>query len=350
MHQKLYDLTMLDAIPSQEKEVRDYMTQHLEKVAEVTYDNLGSVIAKQGSKGPKVMVAGHMDEVGFIVTTITDEGYIKFTPAGGWWSQVMLAQTFQITLSPSEKILGTIGAKAPHILTDEERKKPVDMKDMFLDIGVANKEEAIKRGVKPGQMMTPFIKTVALANPKYLLGKAFDNRVGCAAVIDVLTHFAKQTLNVELYGVGTVQEEVGLRGAQTSAYAISPDIGIAVDTTISYDFPGGSKETELGKGPAIMIRDSSMIGHKGLRDFVLKLAEKEKIPVQLTSLLRGGTDGGQMHLAKTGAPTIALCLPVRYLHTHTSMIHQDDYDHLVKLIIAIVQALDEKTVQSITYA
>lgn len=262
----------------------------------------------------------------------------------------MLAQTFQITLSPSEKILGTIGAKAPHILTDEERKKPVEMKDMFLDIGVANKEEAIKRGVKPGQMMTPFIKTVALANPKYLLGKAFDNRVGCAAVIDVLTHFAKQTLNVELYGVGTVQEEVGLRGAQTSAYAISPDIGIAVDTTISYDFPGGSKETELGKGPAIMIRDSSMIGHKGLRDFVLKLAEKEKIPVQLTSLLRGGTDGGQMHLAKTGAPTIALCLPVRYLHTHTSMIHQDDYDHLVKLIIAIVQALDEKTVQSITYA
>jgi endoglucanase len=350
MHQRLYDLTMCDGIPSQEKEVRDYMAKHLEKVAEVSYDNLGSIIAKQGTKGPKVMVAGHMDEVGFIVTTLTDEGYVKFTPAGGWWSQVMLAQTFQITLASGEKILGTIGAKAPHILTEEERKKPVEMKDMFLDIGVASKEEAIQKGIQPGLMMTPYIKTVALSNPQYLLGKAFDNRVGCAAVLDVADHFKKHPLKVELYGVGTVQEEVGLRGAQTSAYQITPDIGIAVDTTISYDFPGGSKETELGKGPAIMIKDSSMIGHKGLRDFVIDIAQKEKIPVQLTSLLRGGTDGGQMHLAKTGAPTIALCLPVRYLHTHTSMIHQEDYDHLVKLIIAIINALDEETVQRITYA
>jgi endoglucanase len=350
MHKRLYDLTMLDAIPSQEKEVRAYMKKALENVAEVTYDHLGSIIAKQGSKGPRVMVAGHMDEVGFIVTTITDEGYVKFTPAGGWWSQVMLAQQFQITVDNGSKIRGTIGAKAPHILTDEERKKPVEMTDMFLDIGVATKEAALKVGVKPGQMMTPFIETVEMADPKYLLGKAFDNRVGCAAVLDVADYFKSNPLNVELYGVGTVQEEVGLRGAQTSAYHVAPDIGIAVDTTISYDFPGGSKETVLGKGPAIMIRDSSMIGHKGLRDFVLALAKKEKIPVQLTSLLRGGTDGGQMHLAKTGAPTIALCLPVRYLHTHTSMIHQGDYDHLVKLIIAIVENLNEKTVQAITYA
>jgi endoglucanase len=350
MHQKLYELTMLDGIPSQEKEVRDYMSKHLEKVSEVSFDHLGSIIAKQGTKGPKVMVAGHMDEVGFIITTITDEGYLKFTPAGGWWSQVMLAQQFQVTLEPGKKIRGTIGAKAPHILTDEERKKPVDMNDMFLDIGVSSKEEAIKIGVKPGQMMTPFIETVALANPKYLLGKAFDNRVGCAAVLDVADYFHKNPLNVQLFGVGTVQEEVGLRGAQTSAYTVSPDIGIAVDTTISYDFPKGSKETELGKGPALMIRDSSMIGHKELRDFVLNIAEKHKIPVQLTSLLRGGTDGGQMHLAKSGAPSIALCLPVRYLHTHTSMIHQDDYDHLVKLIIAIVEALNEDTVKAITYA
>lgn len=350
MHQKLYDLTMLDAIPSHEKEVRDYMTKHLRPLAEVTYDNLGSIIAKQGTQGPKVMVAGHMDEVGFIITTITDEGYLKFTPAGGWWSQVMLAQRFQVTLASGDKIIGTIGAKAPHILTEEERKKPVDIKDMFLDIGVESKEAASKLGIQPGLMMTPYMETVALANPKYLLGKAFDNRVGCAAVLDVAEHFHQNPLDVELYGVGTVQEEVGLRGAKTSAYAISPDIGIAVDTTISYDFPGGSKETALGKGPGIMIRDSSMIGHKGLRDFVIKVAEDAEIPYQLTSLLRGGTDGGQMHLTKMGAPTIALCLPVRYLHTHTSMIHADDYHHLVQLIIAIINALNEDTVQQIIYA
>ena len=349
MHKHLKNLTMLDAIPSFEKEVRDYMKKTLEGAAEISTDRLGSFISKTGNKGPKVMIAGHMDEVGFIVTSITDEGYIKFTPAGGWWSQVMLAQQFNITTQKGDKIRGVIGAKAPHILTPEERKKPVDMDDMFLDIGAEDKKSVQARGIRIGDMMTPYIETTVLSDAKYYLGKAFDNRVGCAAVIDVMQHYQNAAHPNQLYGVATVQEEVGLRGARTSAYQVSPDIGIAVDTTISHDFPKGSKETALGQGPAIMIRDSSMIGHKGLRDFVLDIADKEKIPVQLTSLTRGGTDGGQMHLAKNGAPTIAFCLPVRYLHSHTSMIHEDDYHHLVKLLIAVIDRLDDAAVQAITY-
>lgn len=349
MHKHLKALTMLDGIPSFEKEVRDYMRESLNGQAELSTDRLGSFIAKHGDQGPKVMIAGHMDEVGFIVTSITDEGYVKFTPAGGWWSQVMLAQQFNITTQTGQKIRGVIGAKAPHILTEEERKKPVDMKDMFLDIGASDKKAAEAFGIQVGDMMTPYIETTVLTDEKYYLGKAFDNRVGCAAVIDVMTHYAKNAHPNELYGVATVQEEVGLRGARTSAYQVAPDIGIAVDTTISHDFPGGSKETELGQGPAIMIRDSSMIGHKGLREFVLDIAQRHEIPVQLTSLSRGGTDGGQMHLAKNGAPSIAFCLPVRYLHSHTSMIHEDDYTHLVKLLIAVIDALDASAVQTITY-
>lgn len=349
MHKILKELTMLDGIPSIEKEVRDYMVKALKDVATVSTDGLGSFISVHGEKGPKIMIAGHMDEVGFMVTRITDEGYVKFTPAGGWWSQVMLAQQFNITLGSGKKIRGTIGAKAPHILTPEERNKPVSMDDMFLDIGAKDKEEAISYGIKPGDMMTPYIETISLENPKYYLGKAFDNRVGCAAVIDVMKHVSKNAHDNIIYGVGTVQEEVGLRGAKTSAHYVNPDIGIAVDTTISYDFPGGSKETELGKGPAIMIKDLSMLGHKPLRDFVLNLAEKNNIPVQMTYLTKGGTDGGQMHLAHSGVPSIALCLPVRYLHSHTSMIHEDDYDNLVKLLIKLVDALDSKTVQEITY-
>lgn len=349
MHKILKELTMLDGIPSIEKEVRDYMKNALKDDVAVTTDGLGSFISSHGEKGPKIMIAGHMDEVGFMVTRITDEGYIKFTPAGGWWSQVMLAQQFNITTLEGKKIRGTIGAKAPHILTPEERNKPVNMDDMFLDIGASNKEEAKSYGIKPGDMMTPFIETIALENPKYYLGKAFDNRVGCAAVIDVMKSIKDTPHENIIYGVGTVQEEVGLRGAKTSAHFVNPDIGIAVDTTISYDFPGGSKETELGKGPAIMIKDSSMLGHKPLRDFVLKCAESENIPVQLTSLSRGGTDGGQMHLAHEGVPSIALCLPVRYLHSHTSMIHEDDYLNLVKLLKVLVDKLDAKTVQEITY-
>jgi len=347
----LKELSMLNAIPGNEKQVRDYMTKKMETLGSVSYDNLGSIITKKigNPDGPKIMVAGHMDEVGFMVTTITKEGYVKFTPAGGWWSQVMLAQQMTITTQKGLEIRAVIGAKAPHILTPEERKKPVEMEKMYLDLGVANKEEAEKLGIKPGDMVTPYIEVQRLSNRKFLLGKAWDNRAGCAAAIQVLSNIQNRKHENIYFGVGTVQEEVGLRGAKTAAYTIEPDIGIALDTTIAFDFPGGSKNTELGKGVGIMFKDSSMIGHKGLRDFVVGVCEEEKIPYQLTFLERGGTDGGAIHMTASGAPTIALCLPVRYLHSHTSIVHEDDYDSMVKLVTILIQKLDRETVNKITY-
>ncbi len=351
MRKILKDMSMLNGIPGNEREVRKYMKAQMEGKAEIDFDNLGSIIAKKVGEenGPRIMVAGHMDEVGFIVTKITDEGYVKFLPAGGWWGQVMLAQQMEITTREDKRIRGVIGAKPPHILTPEDRKKPVDIEDMYLDIGVKDKEEAEKLGIKTGDMITPFIETVAMSNEKYLLGKAWDNRVGCAAAIDVLDNLQKETHKNIYYGVGTVQEEVGLRGARTSAYQIDPDIGIAVDTTIAHDFPKGSKETVLGKGVGIMVADSSMVGHKGLRDFVVDVAEKHDIPYQLTHLKRGGTDGGMIHLTRSGAPSIALCVPVRYLHSHTSIMHEDDYDAMIRLITEVVKALDGDAVKKITY-
>jgi endoglucanase len=351
MNKLLKDLSMLNAVPGNERQVRAYMKEQMEAEAEISFDNLGSIIAKKVGyeQGPKIMVAGHMDEVGFLVTTITDEGYVKFTPAGGWWSQVMLAQQLDITTASGTIIRGVIGAKAPHILTPEERKKPVDMKDMFIDIGVNDKESAEALGIKPGDMITPHIEATELADKKYLLGKAWDNRVGCAAVIDVLHNLKDKQHNNIYYGVGTVMEEVGLRGATTSSHKISPDIGIALDTTIAFDFPGGDKNTQLGKGVGIMFKDGSMVGHKGLRDFVVHLAEEHNIPYQLTFLERGGTDGGAIHLATDGAPSIALCLPVRYLHSHTSIVHEGDYDAMVKLVTLMIEHLDQETVDRITY-
>ena len=349
MDKLLKDLSMLNGIPGNERQVRAFMKKRMEKSAVVSFDNLGSVIAKKvgNENGPKIMVAGHMDEVGFMVTTITDEGYVKFTTAGGWWSQVMLAQQMTITNSEGKEIRGVIGAKAPHILTPEERKSPVDMKAMYLDLGVDNKEEAEKLGIKPGDMITPFIETTVLANEKYYLGKAWDNRVGCAAAIEVLENI-KDHDNV-YYGVGTVMEEVGLRGAKTSTHKIMPDIGISLDTTIAFDFPGGDKNTQLGKGVGIMFKDGSMVGHKGLRDYVIALCEEESIPYQLTYLNAGGTDGGAMHMNAEGVPTIAFCIPVRYLHSHTSIMHKDDYDVMVKLTTLLVERLDKDTVEKITY-
>lgn len=261
----------------------------------------------------------------------------------------MLAQQMTITTNAGKEIRAVIGAKAPHILTPEERKKPVEMDKMYLDLGVENKEEAEKLGIKPGDMITPYIEYQRLSNRKYLLGKAWDNRVGCAAVVQVLSNLQNRKHNNIYYGVGTVQEEVGLRGAKTSAYKVQPDIGIALDTTIAYDFPGGSKNTVLGKGVGIMFKDSSMVGHKGLRDFVVSVCEEEKIPYQLTFLERGGTDGGSIHMTANGAPSIALCLPVRYLHSHTSIVHEDDYDSMVKLVTILMQKLDKETVEKITY-
>lgn len=351
MRKLLHELSMADGIPGQETAVRKIMEKHMKDYGTISYDNLGSIIAEKigDENGPNIMVAGHMDEVGFIVTKITDEGYIKFIPAGGWWSQVMLAQQMTITTSDGKKLRAVTGAKAPHILTPEERKKPVDIENMYLDLGVKDKEAAEKLGIKVGDMITPYIETVALNDEKYLLGKAWDNRVGCAAAIDALQALKDVAHPNRYYGVGTVQEEVGLRGATTSAYKVNPDIGIAVDTTIAYDFPQGSKDTELGKGVGIMVSDSSMVGHKGLRDFVINVAEEEKISYQLTHLTRGGTDGGKIHLTRAGAPSIALCLPVRYLHSHTSIVHEEDYENLVKLIVALLKRLDRDTVQKITY-
>lgn len=347
----LKDMSMLNGVPGNERQVREYMKEKMSGLAEVSFDNLGSIIGKKvgNEDGPKIMVAGHMDEVGFLVTTITDEGYVKFTPAGGWWGQVMLAQQLDITTGNGDVIRGVIGAKAPHILTAEERSKPVDMKAMFLDIGVKDKEEAVALGIKPGDMITPYIEYKELSNKKYLLGKAWDNRVGCAAVIDVLNNLQNEEHNNVYFGVGTVQEEVGLRGARTSAQKINPDIGIALDTTIAYDFPGGSKETVLGNGVGVMFKDGSMVGHKGLRDHVISLCEKHDIKYQLTYLETGGTDGGAMHLAHDGAPSIALCLPVRYLHSHTSIVHKDDYDAMVALVTVLVKSLDKETVHKITF-
>lgn len=351
MRKILKEMSMLNGVPGNERQVRDYMASKMDKLATVSYDNLGSIIGEKIGleDGPKIMVAGHMDEVGFLVTTITDEGYIKFTSAGGWWSQVMLAQQLDITTKDGSVIRGVIGAKAPHILTPEELKKPVDMKDMFIDVGVDTKEDAQKLGIKPGDMITPYIEYRELANPQYLLGKAWDNRVGCAAAINVLKNLQGKTHNNRYYAVGTVMEEVGLRGATTSAHKVNPDIGIALDTTISFDFPGGDKNTQLGKGVGIMFKDGSMVGHKGLRDFVVSVCEEHDIPYQLTFLERGGTDGGAMHLACDGAPSIALCLPVRYLHSHTSIVHEGDYDAMVKLVTLLVEKLDQETVDRITY-
>ncbi|MFZ3576345.1 M42 family metallopeptidase [Virgibacillus sp. DJP39] len=349
------DLTDAKGIPGNEKEARDVMERYIKPFAdEVFTDNLGSLIAKKSGdeNGPKIMVAGHLDEIGFMITRIDDKGFVYFQTVGGWWSQVMLAQRVTIMTSKGD-VTGIIGSQPPHILSPEARKKPVDIKDMFIDIGASSKEEVLEFGVKPGDSVVPYFEFTQMENEKMLLAKAWDNRIGCAIAIEVL----KQLKDVDhpnvVYGVGTVQEEVGLRGAKTSANTIKPDIGFAVDVGIAGDMPGVSDkdaDSKLGEGPQIILYDASMVSHKGVRDFIIDTADEHSIPYQYASIAGGGTDSGSIHLTANGVPSLSITIATRYIHSHAAILHRDDFDNAVKLIVEAIKKLDRNKVKEIFLA
>lgn len=350
----LKDLTDAKGIPGNEKEPREVMKQYITPFAdEVESDGLGSLIAKKtgAENGPKIMISGHLDEVGFMITQIDDKGFLRFQTVGGWWSQVMLAQRVTIVTSKGD-ITGVIGSKPPHILSAEARKKPIDIKDMFIDIGASNREEALEWGVRPGDMAVPYFEFTVMNNEKMLLAKAWDNRIGCAIAIDVLRSLQGENHQNIVYGVGTVQEEVGLRGAKTAANKIQPDIAIAVDVGIAGDTPGITEkeaQSKMGEGPQIILYDASMVSHKGLRELITDVADELNIPYQFDAIPGGGTDAGSIHLAAEGAPSIAMTIATRYIHSHAGILHRDDFENAVKLITEVIKRLDRETVDKITY-
>ncbi len=344
--------TEANGIPGHEHTIRRMMVEELRSgVDEFLYDRLGSVIGKKSGvkNGPKVMLSGHMDEVGFIITKIEDDGFLRVQPVGSWWSQVVLAHQVNITTADGTTYLGVTGAKPPQLLTPEERNKPFDIKDLFIDIGVKDKSGAEELGIQPGDAVTPYMKFRRMADEKFMLAKAWDNRVGCLVAIEVIKALKGSEHPNELYAVGTVQEEVGCRGAVTASNLINPDIAIAVDVTIGDDTPGGGKAAKLGEGPCVIVYDSGLVGHRGLREWIVKIARENSIPYQLSHMSRGETDSSRMQLAHDGAPAVSLCIPARYIHSHTSIIHSDDFDNCVSLIVAIMKKLDNKEVSKITY-
>ncbi|MCU9614156.1 M42 family metallopeptidase [Caldibacillus lycopersici] len=351
----LKDLTDARGIPGNEKEPREVFKKYIAPFSdELSQDGIGSLIAKKVGQedGPSVMITGHLDEVGFMVTNIDEKGFIRFQTVGGWWNQVMLSQRVTIVTSTGESITGIIGSKPPHILPAEARKKPFDIKDMFVDIGATSKEEATSWGVRPGDMIVPYFEFTVMKNEKHLLAKAWDNRIGLAIAIDVLKNLKKEKHPNVVYGVGAVQEEVGLRGAKTAAFKVEPDIGFAVDVGIAGDTPGISEKealSKLGNGPQIIVYDASMISHKGLRDFVTNVADELQIPYQFESIPGGGTDAGSIHLTKAGIPSLAITIPTRYIHSNAGILHRDDYENAVKLITEVVKRLDKETVNNIKF-
>ncbi len=349
----LKELTQAGGVPGHEDDVRRLLQGHLRQLGEVGHDKLGSVICtKQGeSAEPRVMLAAHMDEIGFMVSHITKDGFVRFATLGGWWDHVLLGQRVVIKTKKGD-VPGTIGAKPPHLLSDEERSKMVANKDMYMDIGATSREEVEEAGVRVADPIVPVGEFTVLAGGRSYLSKAFDDRAGCAVMLTAMRRMSSIAHPNTLLAVATVQEEVGLRGARTSVQTVNPDVAIILEATGVGDVPGVGEEGQalrLGRGPVITFYRQDMIPNLPLRDLLRDTAEKHDIPVQIRAdRIRGGTDGAAIHLHGSGVPTVVLSLPVRYVHSHSSIMHRADFDAAVDLLTGVLQQLDRKTVSGLT--
>ncbi|MBS7619178.1 M42 family metallopeptidase [Candidatus Bathyarchaeota archaeon] len=317
-------------------------------------DRIGSLtfVSAGSTDRPRVLLAGHVDEVGFIISSITEEGYLTFNPLGGWWSQVLLGQRVTVRTRRGD-ILGVIAAKPPHILPEEERKKVVELKDMYIDIGATSKEEVEATGVKIGDPAIPWSPFSLLQDGKVAMGKAFDDRIGAFILMEVIKRIKEQEIPHPntVYGAVTVQEEVGLRGAQTVSHVVDPDVALVLEVDIAGDVPGIKPQeaaTRMGKGPGLVTFDRSMIPNPSLKEFIIDVAKQVQIPLQLSQMYGGGTDAGRIHLHKSGCPAAVITVPTRHIHSHVGLLSLRDTENAIRLTIELIKRLDLKIVEEFT--
>uniref|UniRef100_A0A7J2TJL2 M42 family peptidase n=1 Tax=Archaeoglobus fulgidus TaxID=2234 RepID=A0A7J2TJL2_ARCFL len=325
-----------------EDEIREVIKAEIESFAdEVKIDRFGNLIATKNGRERSLMISAHMDEIGFVVKKIDEKGFIRFAPIGGWFSQIALAQ--RVVLYGKNKIYGVIGCKPPHVMKEEERKKSIEISEMFIDIGARSREEVINLGINIGTPIAIDREVVQLANNR-ISGKAFDNRVGLAVAIE---SFKNCKNSVTVHFVATSQEEVGLKGARVSAYKLEPNVAIAVDSCPSTDFPGSESahiDVALGKGPVITIVDASgrglIVSQKVLR-WLKETAEKNGIPYQLEVAEGGTTDATAISLTKEGIPSGVVSVPARYIHSPVEVVDLNDVNWAVKLVTKAIENVEE---------
>lgn len=333
----LKKLSQTPGISGREERIRALIKEELEKLAdEVSVDAIGNVIAfKKGKPGSKkVMISGHMDEIGFIVSQIEDKGFLRLSPVGGLDPRNLVAQ--QVIVHGREDLRGIMmpAIKPVHIMTPEEVKAPLKISDLYVDLGLTQ-EQTVKL-VRVGDPVT--IDREFLEFGANVSGKAMDDRAGVWVMIEALRQVKEH--EVDIYAVASVQEEVGLRGATTGAYGIRPDIGVALDVTLAVDGPGSSKQfqvTALGEGAAIKIMDSASISNYKLVDFMRTLAEENQIKYQMEILPRGGTDAGAIERAQTGCPVITLSVPTRHVHSNVETINKEDIRNTAALLAKFLE-------------
>lgn len=331
---------------------------------EVSSDRLGSLLlTKKGtSDRPVVMIPAHIDEVGFLVTSVDEKGYLTFNPLGDWHDQVLLGHRVRVR-TPGGLVSGVIAAKPPHLLQPDERAKPFPMGRMFIDVGASNPDEVRAMGIKIGAPVVPDSTYCTIGKKVFAggrrsgsdtiaVGKAFDNRSGvfvAAEVMRALGESGTRHPNTVVLAA-TVQEEVGLRGARTAANIVRPDVCLAVDCDLAGDVPGIEAKdapTKMGLGPSVTVYDPSMIPNQGLLEFVVRVAERGRIPYQLsqTGGEGGETDAGVVHIANAGCPTVVIGVTVRHIHSHAGMMSLRDVENTARLFVEVIKRLDTRTVE-----
>jgi endoglucanase len=310
---------------------------------------MGSIIATQGSGGPKIMVDAHMDELGGMVRRITPNGLLTMQMLGGWLDQALPDQRWVI-IGSKGPVKAVTGIRDIHVVPAEERSKVYPRDSLFLDVGARTEAEVREMGISPGDPIVPDAPFEILNGTQNYLGKGWDDRVGCAVIVEAMRRLASEPHPNQIAWVITTQEEIGLRGAHTAADVIKPDLGIAIEGGITGDvFPGKPEETQvkLGAGPGIFLYDSSALPNRKLTAFVKQTALERKLPLQFDLVQGYGDDSAEIQKSNGGVPTVNLVVPVRYTHAHNGILNRRDFDQMVELVVAMLKKLDAAEVRRI---
>lgn len=332
-----------------EGEVREIFRNEAAPFGKISYDNLGGIVAThQGNAaGPRILLAGHLDEVGLMVRGVLPSGYLKVVPLGSWHAPTLLAQNVLVRTKKGDHI-GVIGAKPPHYMTEEEKSRQLKMSDLYIDVGAGNKEQVAALGIEAGNPVVPAVQAALINQSSAVVGKAFDDRAGCGVILKVLSELDHNHPNT-VFGAGTVQEENGAKGARTIAAITKPDVCMVLEGAPADDFPdaGGIIQGRLGGGPQIRYFDPSMIANRALVNLVIDEAKKLGIPYQVAVREGGGTDGKELQVYDGGVPTIVIGIPVRYAHSHHSIISITDVEATIQLVKALIGSFNHQMVENL---
>jgi putative aminopeptidase FrvX len=336
--------------PGFEEPIRKVMVDYMKPLASsIRYDGMGSIIAAHGSSGPRVMVDAHMDELGGMIRRITPTGLLTMQMLGGWLDQALVDQRWVI-IGSKGAVDAVTGIRDVHVVPAEERTRVFSRDSLYLDVGAKNEAEVRAMGISPGDPIVPDSPFTILNGTGSYLSKGWDDRAGCAVVVEAMRRLTAQPHPNQIFWTITTQEEVGLRGAHTAADVVKPDLAIAIEGGITGDVFGGHPEetqVKLGAGPGIFLYDSSALPNRKLTAFTKEVAKAKSIPLQ-TDLVQGyGDDSAELQKAIGGVPTVNLVVPVRYTHAHNGILNRRDFDQMVDLLVAMLQKLDAAKVAEI---